>query len=194
MPKGSETNPAFDDGWEATPRGSRSVDRGVAAIETLGLILASLSLLTLTVMMIVETALRYLLGSPIGWSYDFIQHYLLPAMFFCALASTYRSGSHVSVDALFNRLGPRMQEWLTRVGRLLMLAFSCLVIWAGILATHSAWRAQDIPPPGGSTLSIPTWTWQVLVPVGVSLLAIRLIVDLVVNRPSSVPDWTQETL
>ncbi|MBK1783934.1 TRAP transporter small permease [Prauserella cavernicola] len=165
-------------------------ERVVSAVERVGLTIAAGALLTMTVLMVVETAMRYFVGSPLGWSFGFIQDYLLPGYFFLALAYTVRSGAHVTIDVVYQRCPAGVRTAMTVIARVLMLGFSALLLWAGLLTTHEAWSAHDIPPPGGSEFSIPTWTWHVLVPIGAVLLTARLLVDLVTRRE---PDRTDET-
>lgn len=166
-----------------------SVLRVISAIERIGIAGAAIALIAMTLLMVLETGMRYVFGSPLGWSFGFIQDYLLPGYFFLALAYTVRAGAHVSIDVVYQRCPAKVQAVMTAVGRTLMLALSALLLWAGVLATHDVWQSRDIPPPGGAELSIPTWTWHVLVPVGTALLTLRLLCDLIArNRPSTGDD------
>jgi TRAP-type C4-dicarboxylate transport system permease small subunit len=176
----------------AVARRPSAVLRAVSAIERVGIAGAGAALLAMTVLMVIETGMRYIAGSPLGWSFGFIQDYLLPGYFFLALAYTFRVGAHVSIDVVYQRCPAKVQAAMTVVGRVLMLAMSALLLWAGILATHDVWQSRDIPPPGGAELSIPTWTWHILVPVGAALLTLRLVCDVVTRRRPVTDDGAEE--
>lgn len=177
----TDTAPHPDLGSRHDPR-ARAVLRAVSAIERAGLALAGTALVGMTLLMVVETGMRYFVGAPLGWSFGFIQDYLLPGYFFLALAYTVRSGGHVTIDVVYRRCPPKARAAMTLTARVLMLALSTLLLWAGLLATRDAWHSHDIPPPGGAELSLPTWTWHVLVPVGAVLLTVRLLCDIVSRR------------
>ncbi|MBB3661729.1 MULTISPECIES: TRAP transporter small permease [Prauserella salsuginis group] len=165
--------------------------RAVSAIERAGLVLAGSVLMAMTLLMVFETGMRYFVGAPLGWSFSFIQDYLLPGFFFLALAYTVRAGAHVTIDAVYQRCPAKVQTAMTLVARVLMLGFSVLLLWAGMLSTGHAWRAHDIPPPGGAELSIPTWTWHVLVPIGAALLTVRLLWDVFTGHRRGAGDETE---
>lgn len=167
--------------------------RIVAATERASLIVASVALIGMTLLMVLETVLRYVFGAPLGWSFGFIQDYLLPGYFFLALAYTVRSGAHVTIDVLYQRSRPRARAIMTGVGRVLMLAFAALLLWAGTVSTYDVWQSRDIPPPGGADLSIPTWTWHILVPIGATLLTIRMLADVLSRRRPDHGEHTEGT-
>lgn len=170
------------------PRRAPLVLRAVSTVECAGLAVAAGALITMTLLMVVETGMRYFVGSPLGWSFGFIQDYLLPGYFFLALAYTVRSGAHVTIDVLYQRCSAALRSAMTATARVLMLGLSALLLWAGLLTTHDAWRSHDIPPPGGADLSIPTWTWHILVPIGATLLTVRLLGDLITRREAHRTD------
>lgn len=165
--------------------------RAIAAVERIGLTIASIALIGMTLLMVAETALRYLFGAPLGWSFGFIQDFLLPGYFFLALAYTVRAGAHVTIDVLYQRSTARIRAIMTGIGRVLMLGFAALLLWAGILSTHDVWQSRDIQPPGGADLSIPTWTWHILVPIGAALLTIRLLTDILSRREPAKADGAE---
>ncbi|RBM14719.1 hypothetical protein DI005_28990 [Prauserella sp. PE36] len=166
----------------ATARAGSRVLRAASAVERAAFAVAAGALVTMTLLMVVEIAMRYFIASPIGWNFGFIQDYLLPGYFFLALAYTVRTGAHVTIDVVYQRCPAPVRAAMTVIARVLMLGLSALLLWAGLLTTHDAWSSRDIPPPGGAELSIPTWTWHVLVPVGAALLTVRLVCDLAARR------------
>lgn len=176
------------------PDRESSLLRAVSTIERVGLAIAGVALIAMTALMVVETGMRYAFGSPLGWNFGFIQDYLLPGYFFLALTHTVRAGAHVTIDVVYQRSPAKIRAAMTAVGRVLMLALSALLLWAGFLATRDVWQSRDIPPPGGADLSIPSWTWHILVPIGAALLTLRLLCDVLTRRTPEADAKVEEVI
>ena len=88
----------------------------VKTLETAASTVAGLTVFLIMITVCVDVAGRYLFNSPLKWSYDFIQLYLMGVAFFFALSDTLRRNHHVNVDILYNRFGRRTQLFWTAVG------------------------------------------------------------------------------
>ena len=128
----------------------------------------------LAVMFIVFTdvAARYLIHSPLTWSYDLIGMYLMPALFYLALSDTLAAHHHVSVDLL----RPHMPRWLVRVfesfGSAAMAAVFLLIVH---VYAQSAWEKLHTHALVLSSMQWPAWIPDAIVVVGTLTISLRLI-------------------
>ncbi|GAA1096498.1 TRAP transporter small permease subunit [Nocardiopsis composta] len=158
------------------------VRRAVTRVEEAMMALAIAALAAMLVLMGAEVLMRYAFARPLGWSVAFIQDYLMVGMFYLGLSATYRTGAHVSVDVVYERLGPRVRLILDLLGQVLAFALFALVFYAGAETVREAVATNEIPPPGGGPLSWPSWTSYVLVPLGSGVLLLRLAATALTHR------------
>ncbi|TCP51859.1 TRAP-type C4-dicarboxylate transport system permease small subunit [Tamaricihabitans halophyticus] len=150
-------------------------DRALRSVERAGIVLSGLALALMAAFMVVEVLLRYVFGAPLSWSLGFITEYLMIGMFFCGLSYTFRVGGHIQIDAVFRRFPAPVRRVLDIVGNVLSTVFFAVICYAGVLVTSDAFGDGDVPPPGGSELSWPTWTSHVFVPLGAAVLILRIV-------------------
>ena len=141
--------------------------------------------LTFVIMVIVfaDVLLRYLFGSPLFWAYDLISLYLMAAVFFLSLSSTYSAHSHVGIDILVQKLsanGRRIAEIFTCV---LAIPFFSLVVVVGAERAYDHWINNDAV---SGLVAWPTWIGAALVPIGSFLLVVRLAFRLIGHIASLV--------
>ena len=146
--------------------------------------IAASSIALMAILMTTEVFLRYLLSSPLGWNVSFVQQYLMIGLVFFGLSYTYRCGSHVSVDLLYDRASRHSRLFMNIFSSLILLITLSFIIWASLLSTIDAWRLNEIPPPGGADLSWPTWIWRAILPLGATLMWIEVL-DNMINILSS---------
>jgi TRAP-type C4-dicarboxylate transport system permease small subunit len=132
-----------------------------------GLALAGMMLVT-----VVDVVVRYTWNSPLGWSQELITYYLLPAAFFLALAHTLREDGHIKITILDRFLSARTRWVMSTGGHVLSAVLFALVAWKGFEKTGEAWRAGSVYP---GYFSWPTWISLAFVPVGVTLLELRIV-------------------
>lgn len=152
----------------------RNILRGISTT------IAATSIALMAILMITEVILRYFLSSPLGWNVSFVQQFLMIGLVFFGLSYTYRCGSHVSVDLLYDRASQRSRLFMNTLGSLVLLVTLSFIIWASLLSTIDAWRLNEIPPPGGADLSWPTWIWRAILPLGAMLMWIEVL-DKMIN-------------
>lgn len=155
-------------------RGLRMTENAFAAVGLAGLAAT-------VVLIVVDVALRYLVGAPLSWSVGFVGDYALIGLFFLGLSYTVREGAHVRIDLVHDRLGPRGRRLLALLGPLLTAVFLVLVGYGGLLLAVDAARFGDAPLDGASELSWPVWTSVALVPLGAGLAVLRALRDLMVE-------------
>jgi TRAP-type C4-dicarboxylate transport system permease small subunit len=122
-----------------------------------------------------ELVARNLFNAPTGFA-DQLAAYMLPAISFLALARSLRSGAHVSVDVLTDRISPVSRQMLKR----LSLATEILVCVAlTVLSVHTVIEAYR----DNLREMIGQWVVQeylplMAIPIGLALAAWQCARDL----------------
>lgn len=105
------------------------------------------------------------------------QWYLFSAVFLLAAAWALREGSHVRVDVLYGRLGPRGQAWTDLLGSVLFLIpFCLLMLWATTPSVLDSWAVREVSPDPGGLARYPI---KALVPVAFTLLFLQGIAEAI---------------
>jgi len=100
----------------------------------------------------------------------------LAASTFFGLAHTFRSGAHVRIKLLLDRLPWSSRRPIEIFNCLLAAAAVCYLAWNMILFALQSFEFHDVSP---GLLAIPFWIPQAGVAVGITLLAIAIIDELV---------------
>lgn len=130
---------------------SRRIDRLTSAVGRS----ASWLVLAMVLLGAFNSVGRYLgrfLGANLSSNaYIELQWYMFSLIFLLAAAHALKEGSHVRVDVLSSRLGPRGRAWIDLVGTLLFLLPFCLfALWVCWPSVASSWRVwEGSPDPGG---------------------------------------------
>jgi TRAP-type C4-dicarboxylate transport system permease small subunit len=155
-----------------------TLDRVQNSVSAFCGVIAGAAVVSITLLTLAEVFARTAFSSPLGWSVSFIELYLLPVTAFFGLVAAYRSGAHVAVVSLFEKLGPRAQK--------LMLVLSYVVLIIGLLSigipgVHAVLAAVangEGPGPGSSELVIPSAVWRAIVPISALFGLILVGIDL----------------
>ena len=134
--------------------------------------IASLAMFAAMSVLVADVVARYVFHSPFSWSYDLISRYLMPALFFFALASTLRRGQHVNIDVVYRRMTPGWQRASLAAGALLSAALFAPIAYFGVVRFWSAWSSGENLYGG---LPWPTWIFYSFVPIGMGLLVLGLL-------------------
>ena len=148
-------------------------NRGVVAFGMLALVAAALVLTS-------SVVTRYLFKASTDWQDETAVFLLVGATFLCG-AFVQQIRGHVGIEALASVLSPRMDA-ARRVGvDLLCLAFCSLFAWKSWTLLHEAWLEKQTT---SSSWAPPLWIPYGLMALGMTLLALQLLVQLAasVNR------------
>lgn len=148
----------------------------IAILERLFTWLSSAALFAMMTIVFLDVGFRYLLNAPFSWSHDVITLYLTPMIFFLGLSNSVRHSSHISVDILKRTATPRSQALMEMIGLLLAIMVFFGMFGAGAARTWQSWRANDVL---SGAIEWPTWLSIVFVPLGTSILLLRLATLLV---------------
>ncbi|MDH5517431.1 MAG: TRAP transporter small permease [Gammaproteobacteria bacterium] len=116
---------------------------------------------------------RWLFDLPISGYIDWVEQ-SMAFMAFLGIAYTKREGGHIRMDMLVSRLHGR-RLWLTELlSTFIMLTITLALIYGSYL---HFWRAYSL---GDSSLDInlPTWPAKLIVPFALSVLALRLLLQI----------------
>jgi TRAP-type C4-dicarboxylate transport system permease small subunit len=157
--------------------GERAVDwldRVVSACENFGMVLAGIAFTSMVLISVVDVVLRYGFNSPLSWSYPVITSYLITLVYFASVSMTQRARNHIGIELVTRRLPPRTRAVVAVLASLAMLTFAMLVAGTGVSLFLSAWDNNEVLP---GVISWPRWPSDLMVPIGFSLLALRLVID-----------------
>lgn len=116
-------------------------------------------------------ASRYLLpAASLDWAFEIII-YVMGWVIFLAAARLISEDAHIRVDVLLANVGPRARRWLLVASALFCIAVASLLVWSGVLVVLDALRWGET---SSSSLRLPMWLYYLCLPVGCSLMAVRL--------------------
>lgn len=155
------------------------LDRALYKLETALALISGFTVLGLIILAVISVGGRNLFNHPLPGYIDWIEQFM-PLIAFMGIAFTQRDGGHIRMDMLVNNLSGRalwFVEWITTLGIILLIS---LLIWGSFAHFQ---RSFDFAAPlwsRDSTIDIglPVWPAKLLVPVALSVLSIRLWIQL----------------
>lgn len=159
------------------------VDHLLSAIERISLTAACALTVLIMLLVSVDAIARYLIGTPISFTFDVVTAYLMPATLFFALSFTLRHGGHVNVDLIVEHMPPRQHYFL--IGLMLMIAFPIVFLIAtqGASKTWHSWLAGDVTT---GVYAWRIWMSEIIVPIGFGVLSARVAHVAVANLYAAI--------
>ncbi|EKT79833.1 hypothetical protein WSS_A25795 [Rhodococcus opacus M213] len=154
------------------------LDRIQNAISAVCGSIATVSVLAIVLLTLVDLVARVLFSEPQGWSVTFIEYYLMTSTAFFGIVTAYRSGAHVAVVSLFSKLGPVPRKALLVLAYVVVIAGMAAIGVAGLSAAVFSWTSGESPVPGSSELRIPSWLWRSIVPISMAMGIVIVSIDL----------------
>ncbi|AVO48378.1 TRAP transporter small permease [Melaminivora suipulveris] len=161
---------------ESAPLWYRRLGRVVDAIDNVLVTIGCLLLFALMCLVVADVGRRYLFNAPIAWSYEVVNHFLMPGVFFYTVSHTLKAHAHVAVDILHNYVGTRTLYVFELIGTVLALPVFALVTWLAAGRTLEEWRSAA---EASSGLAAPTWAISIVLPLGFGMLTLRLALNAV---------------
>lgn len=176
------------EGGTPTPNTPIAVfDRWLVPIENAFNLIAALSVMGLMLLGVVQIVGRSLLNMPI-WGYIDMVELTMAAFTFMGIAYCQRMGGHVRMELLLTRLPARLQYLFEVVTTLVALGIVAVLVYYSYTHTMRAYTSGD------STIDAELLTWpsKGLVPLSLSLLWLRLLINLfgylrMLGNPQAVP-------
>jgi TRAP-type mannitol/chloroaromatic compound transport system permease small subunit len=123
-----------------------------------------------------EVFVRYALGNPTSWAFDF-SYLLYGGLFYMAGAYTLSRGGHVRCDVVYRLLKPRVQAAVELVLYVFFFFPGVLaLVIAGWQYGYDSMRIQEVSV--NSPAGVPIWQLKMLIPFGAGLLALQGFADV----------------
>jgi TRAP-type C4-dicarboxylate transport system permease small subunit len=165
----------------------RRLTRWIDAIDGVLVTIGAVMLFSLMLLVAADVGRRYIFNSPIQWSYEVINNYLMPGLFFFAVSHTLKAHSHVAVDILHNYVRPKLRYWFEAISMVLAVPAFALCTW---VAAGNTIHDFQVSAEASSGLAVPTWTISIAFPIGFGMLTLRIALNaigyvgtLVTGRP-----------
>ena len=155
-------------------------DKIVTRIENGAMTIAAMALAIMVLAETYNVVMRYFFSSPPGWVYPVVTNYILEGLFFLAISWTLRTNGHIQLDLLSIHFSHRLKRLVGIACNLIALAFFATILYLGALRTLDAFTHGDISP---DVLRWPLWTSYIFVPIGCSIICLRLLSRIAAATP-----------
>ncbi len=135
-------------------------------------------------MLTYEVAARYLFVAPTIWAAELSQLCLIWGTMI-AMPWLLKTGRHIAVDAVTERLGPAGKRLCYGLSMLVICVFSAIVAWQGVGIFYDSFVRSRTT---GSMLDLPTWISELAIPVGFALLFLQSLIEIANAIRGVVPD------
>lgn len=151
-------------------------DRILCGFELVCVIIAGIAVFVTMVLVSADALMRHMFSAPLTFQLTLTESYLLVALLLLAMPWGYRTGGFIRLDFLLSALPFRMRETLLRLGLFVSgLYIAKLALLTGEY-TLKAWQRADVVM---GVIDWPVWLSWVWLPIGLGLLALRLLLDTV---------------
>lgn len=147
----------------------RTLDRVLTQVENW---LAAGALALAALISIVNIIIRQF-GAAFFWVEESVIYLIIFSTFLGAVI-TLRHNEHVSVDIVGVFLKERGKKWLALIGGLVTLAYLGIMGWLGWMLLLEPFSRSTVTP----VLKLPLWVVELAVPLGMTLMFLRMIVIL----------------
>lgn len=143
----------------------------------------------LAVMLIIfcDVFARYLLNSPLIWTYELVGMYLMPALFYFAVSDTLAEDHHIAVDLLARWFPVPLRRIIEVMAGALMAAIFLWLVWLFGQSALANYRSGAVVM---GAREWPTWIPELVVVIGSAAIALRLagrvvghLLSLVTGKP-----------
>lgn len=136
-------------------------------------VIVGFCLLFSTLLITINVILRFFFGAGISWN-DELVRYLIIVLTFVGSAICVRTGKHISIDLISNRLNKSQRNyWLLFVSIVgLIFMFAVAVFSLRLIANN--FRFPQLSP----ALQIPMWIPYLSIPIGFGLSSIRYVQEI----------------
>ena len=139
-----------------------------------GAALGAFSLLVMIGLITVDVIGRKL-GHSTGVAFE-ITGYLLLIAVFLGTAYTLKSGKHIEITLITGRLKERVRRWLRVATSAFSVAFVGWLFWYTLQNAIFFFTNKSTST---TTLHTPLWIFQLLIPIGLALLALAIIIHTI---------------
>lgn len=152
---------------DGRPPGGNRLERACGALAQLAL-----------VAMLAVIGLELVLRNTLHWSWegtDEVGAYLLVAVTFLSLATSYAHGGFHELVLVKDRLSPRSRAWLDVVMQVLCLACALALTWFLARTVYTTWTVDE---RSLTALRVPLWVPRLTMPLGTAALSVVLVLAI----------------
>lgn len=167
------------------PRSVRVARRALDILDRVFMTVAVLSLLSMVISISADAMGRYLFNAPFSGNYEYTSLFAMVSLTFMGMPATYASGGHIRLTIFVARLDRIPGHLSERLNVLLGIAAFGLLAWMTVGEAIHKFAVRE------TTLGVvqfPMYWSYVWVPLGASLLCLRLIFELFVVHPRLEPE------
>jgi len=150
------------------------VGSGLRFLRMLMVGVASLALLSLTLMIVADTFFRFVFSSPFPASVE-ISQLIQPYVVFLPLAYALATGSHVRVTLLTERMGGKLKKWVSCIPYVIGLIFFSIMAYMSWL---NFWESFVINETMLAAIKLYWWIGKLAMPLGTAMIAIECAYQL----------------
>lgn len=149
------------------------LDRLYFRLESLLTLVGGVVILLLVLLATTNVLGRWLFSTPVNGYIDWVEQAM--AFFaFLGLAYTQRLGGHIRMDIVIARLRGRWLWFTELLSTTLMLGLTLVLVYGSYLHFERAYELGD----SSLDIDLPTWPAKLVVPVALSILALRLMLQI----------------
>jgi len=149
------------------------LDRLYFKLETFLALLGGITIFFLVFLAVFNVLGRWLFSLPVSGYIDWVEQAMAVFAFF-GIAYCQRLGGHIRMDILVSRIKGRML-WLSEFfSTLVMLIITLVLVYGSYLHFLRAFTNGD----SSMDISLPIWPAKLVIPFALSVLAVRLILQL----------------
>ena len=156
------------------PKPLTQLGRAIDGLSFVAATLAGLMMLVTAALTGYEIISRYVFNSPTYWTLQ-VSIYNLIWFGFISLAYVQRTGRHVQVDLLLQRLDDHSRLLWNILGVIFSLLFTLVFTYLCFDFFHEAWSTDETSP---DMLSAPMWIPKLSLLIGPGILGLQLVRDL----------------
>jgi TRAP-type C4-dicarboxylate transport system permease small subunit len=130
-------------------------------------------LFCIMIIVVLDVFMRYVVGRPFAFTYDLVGVYLMAGVFFLALSHAQAANANVAVDILL----AKFSEPMRRVGDIIAcIAGGSVFLLIAVVGFHRALDSFQSNDVLAGAIPWPMWVSAALVPVGSTVLVLRMLV------------------
>lgn len=131
---------------------------------------------------------RYIMGAPLSWSSELVSNYLMIMVTYCALATTFRTGDHISIDLVTLLLPKSVQAYLEVLCNILAIGAFGLIAACFIEDAAAAYSKQEF---FAGYIMWPVWLSYLPIAIGSAVLVLRVLRRIYILCRFGLPEETK---
>ncbi|OEY66051.1 TRAP transporter small permease subunit [Marinobacter sp. X15-166B] len=145
-------------------------------------VLAGTAVALMMVHIMADVLGKYLFNQPVPSTAEVVANYYMIATVFLSLAYVEARGTAISVDLVYDHVGPVAQRLMRKIGQIVTLVF---YVGFGWLSWEMAQRAYRVSETVDGLWRITIWPAKFLLPLGLAVACLVLIFKIFGRDPNS---------